>query len=407
MAAAVKAAQCATCGADFPSRTKLFRHLNESGHGATGKDASADTSHAGGDASYDHADGTGGRNCNSNEPQLLAKGNEAYCEYYRRQRICNTNEEWSDAYDRLRRPLPISYRIHESSPLSVFAAELLALVGKRSGDEQSIFRKWSFGTEDDASIPMLRMTVTNRFHRRSKNRDDVSSILHALQELGAVHRQELVSAIPPLVLWAASNRKECHNDAPIIADMCAAPGSKSLQLLDLLCMHSGSKQIPSGLLVANDSDRHRIVTLCQRTRHVPRAPLLAINTDARYFPGIRRKCHLNKDGKEEGAFNIREKAGYKQKYDAVLCDVPCSGDGTTRNNNQVWKDWSTGHAMSLHKLQRKILQRGMELLRPGGILVYSTCSLNPLENEAVVASVIGDVGGVASMELVPLPGLAG
>jgi len=119
--------------------------------------------------------------------------------------------------------------------------------------------------------------------------------------------------------------------------------------------------------------------------------MLAINMDARYFPGMRRS-HI-----------IKQKAGYKQKYDKVLCDAPCSGDGTTRKSKPVWNTWSMGHAMSLHRLQRRILRRGLELLRPGGIIVYSTCSLNPLEDEAVVASVIENVGGTEAVEIVPLP----
>ena len=219
-----------------------------------------------------------------------------------------------------------------------------------------------------------------------------------------------------MVLWTASadystkkgddkNEETCTSNN-IIADMCAAPGSKSLQLLDLLYTSSATNNkhnsssndtttaatiLPSGLLVVNDSDRNRIITLCQRSRHVPRGPMLAINMDARYFPGIRRS-HI-----------IKHKEGYKQKYDKVLCDVPCSGDGTTRKNKQVWNTWSMGHAMSLHRLQRRILRRGLELLRPRGTLVYSTCSLNPLEDEAVVASVINDVGGIDAVEIVPLP----
>jgi 16S rRNA C967 or C1407 C5-methylase (RsmB/RsmF family) len=120
-------------------------------------------------------------------------------------------------------------------------------------------------------------------------------------------------------------------------------------------------------------------------------PMLAINMDARYFSGIRRS-HI-----------IKHKEGYKQKYDKVLCDVPCSGDGTTRKNKQIWNTWSMGHAMSLHRLQRRILRRGLEFLRPRGTLVYSTCSLNPLEDEAVVVSVINDVGGIDAVEILPLP----
>lgn len=54
-------------------------------------------------------------------------------------------------------------------------------------------------------------------------------------------------------------------------------------------------------------------------------------------------------------------------------------------------------------MQRKIFHRSLELLKPGGVVVYSTCSLNPIEDEAVVASVIEDVGGVSAMQIVPLP----
>lgn len=120
---------------------------------------------------------------------------------------------------------------------------------------------------------------------------------------------------------------------------------------------------------------------------------------------MRRRVRCSKDGCTNGGASGGggEKSGYKQKYDMVLCDAPCSGDGTARKSGQAWSAWSISHAMSLHRLQRRILRRGMELLRPGGVLVYSTCSLNPLEDEAVVASVIGDVGGPSAMEIAPLP----
>eukprot|EP00913_Durusdinium_trenchii_P020087 g18876.t1 len=72
----------------------------------------------------------------------------------------------------------------------------------------------------------------------------------------------------------------------------------------------------------------------------------------------------------------------------ILVDVPCSGDGTARKNSQVWRSWSRRDALGLQRLQRQILLRALYLLPPGGVLVYSTCSLNPLENEAVVLSAL-------------------
>jgi len=373
-----KVMDCATCGQSFSSRNQLFKHLKELGHGVQTVDGNNNSA----------AD-------NADKASITERGNEAYYKYYLQQKVINTedtdaaNEQlWKDVYDNLRSPLPITYRIQESSWVGGdFSANLLSLVAK---DE---LQNWSMGGEDGA--PKIRITMTkechhfNRSRNENSNRDNkLSSILHALQELGATYRQELVSAIPPLVLWSCgSNEKDERKE--FIVDLCAAPGSKSLQLLDLL--HSMNEKggdandIPNGLLVVNDSDRHRIITLCQRSRRVPRGPMLAINMDARYFPGIRRK------------------SGYKQKYDKVLADVPCSGDGTSRKNKNVWNEWSIPQAMSLHKLQRKILRRGLELLRPGGLIVYSTCSLNPLENEAVVSSVIDDVGGTDKVKIVPLP----
>uniref|UniRef100_A0A183B2I6 SAM_MT_RSMB_NOP domain-containing protein n=1 Tax=Echinostoma caproni TaxID=27848 RepID=A0A183B2I6_9TREM len=88
-------------------------------------------------------------------------------------------------------------------------------------------------------------------------------------------------------------------------------------------------------------------------------------------------------------------------FDRVLADVPCSGDGTLRKNPDIWLRWNPNLGLSEHALQSRILRRGLELLRdPIGNdkkncarLVYSTCSFNPLENEAVVASLLNACQG--------------
>ena len=73
----------------------------------------------------------------------------------------------------------------------------------------------------------------------------------------------------------------------------------------------------------------------------------------------------------------------------MLCDVPCSGDGTLRKNPDIWDSWQPRASASMFPLQLAILTRGLQLLRPGGYLVYSTCSLSPIENEAVLAAALG------------------
>lgn len=74
------------------------------------------------------------------------------------------------------------------------------------------------------------------------------------------------------------------------------------------------------------------------------------------------------------------------------------GDGTIRKNPTVWKDWSPGSGNSRHFIQFNIAERGLELLKVGGLMAYSSCAINPVENEAVVARLIRQSEG--ALELV-------
>ncbi|KAJ6145605.1 hypothetical protein N7470_009500 [Penicillium chermesinum] len=97
------------------------------------------------------------------------------------------------------------------------------------------------------------------------------------------------------------------------------------------------------------------------------------------------------------------------KFDRILADVPCSGDGTARKNYNVWKDWNPSNALGLHLTQARILVRALQMLKVGGRVVYSTCSMNPVENESVIASAIQRCGGAQNVKIVDcsqeLPGL--
>jgi tRNA (cytosine34-C5)-methyltransferase len=86
------------------------------------------------------------------------------------------------------------------------------------------------------------------------------------------------------------------------------------------------------------------------------------------------------------------------EFDRVLCDVPCSGDGTIRKNLDLWRTWHPHNALALHPVQYRILRRGLEMLAVGGRLVYSTCSMNPVENEAILCRMLNETK--SSVELV-------
>jgi hypothetical protein len=75
----------------------------------------------------------------------------------------------------------------------------------------------------------------------------------------------------------------------------------------------------------------------------------------------------------------------------IRCDVPCTGDGTLRKKHVNTPDWSVHSAAELHTTQLRLLREGLRLLKPGGLLVYSTCSFNPIENEAVVAAALREL----------------
>eukprot|EP00117_Sycon_ciliatum_P008936 scpid54740/ scgid11435/ tRNA (cytosine(34)-C(5))-methyltransferase; NOL1/NOP2/Sun domain family member 2 len=178
--------------------------------------------------------------------------------------------------------------------------------------------------------------------------------------------------IPPLLLDVKPN----HN----VLDMCAAPGSKTAQIIEM--MHSRDGSVPSGLLVANDKDNKRCYMLVHQTKRLNSPSLVVLNEDASCIPNL--------------CFDDQRKVPIQ--FDRILCDVPCSGDGTFRKNLEVWRTWSATNANGLHRLQARILRRGLEMLAVGGRLVYSTCSLNPVEDEAVVASLLDQCQG--SVELV-------
>ena len=160
--------------------------------------------------------------------------------------------------------------------------------------------------------------------------------------------------LPPLLLRVQPGHA--------VLDLCAAPGSKTVLLVHLLRGGNGGGGGGGGCVVANDADASRCRKM--RLRLAPLRSAAAVLTchPAQAFPG---GC---------------------EAYDRVLCDVPCSGDGTMRKNPTVWGKWRPAASRNMHALQLSILRRGLELLRVGGLLLYSTCSFSPVEDEAVGAA---------------------
>lgn len=169
---------------------------------------------------------------------------------------------------------------------------------------------------------------------------------HWAYHAGLYHLQEVVSMLPALLLDPQPGER--------ILDLCAAPGSKTVQLA--LAMQN------RGTLIANDKNYVRTKAL---RYHLERLGIVNVATTT---------C--------DGA-NYPNAAGL---FDKILVDAPCSGEGTSRKQSQKWLDNLQVH--NIHRLQQRLLQRAVTLCKPGGLLVYSTCTYAPEENEQVVNNIL-------------------
>lgn len=148
------------------------------------------------------------------------------------------------------------------------------------------------------------------------------------------------------------------NPGETILDMCAAPGGKSLILAKGLA--------GEGVLILNDRSSERRARLRNVVEtHLP-PPLAA---------PIKITSH---DGRKWGLYQ-------QEVYDAILVDAPCSSERHLLQNIKLLKKWSPSRGKRLATEQFAFLAAALEAVKVGGYLLYSTCSINPLENEEVVA----------------------
>ena len=163
--------------------------------------------------------------------------------------------------------------------------------------------------------------------------------------LGYYYVQEAASMIPPIVL----DPKEDE----VILDMCAAPGSKTTQI--------GQYMKNKGLLIANDLTGNRMKPLGINIQKIGLTNVIITKMYGQWF------------GKKEFQF------------DRILVDAPCSGTGTIRKTLKTLTIWNPNMIERLASTQKKLIVSGFEALKEGGTMVYSTCSTEPLENEAIVS----------------------
>ena len=154
-----------------------------------------------------------------------------------------------------------------------------------------------------------------------------------------------------------------------VLDLCAAPGGKATAL--------GAALNGEGVLVANDISNSRAKALLKNIELFGISNAMVTNEIpgnlAKYFCGF---------------------------FDKILVDAPCSGEGMFRKDPDVIKTWNEERPLFFAKLQRDILKNAVTMLRPGGMLLYSTCTFAPVENEGSISWILEEE---PDMELLPIP----
>ena len=180
-----------------------------------------------------------------------------------------------------------------------------------------------------------------------KNKYELGKSIYHM--LGCFYLQE-PSAMLPAYLLNASNDD-------LVLDMCAAPGGKTVQTSFLL----NNK----GLIIANDLSRSRASIIVENVERLGLGNVIITNNDLSL---------------------IYQK--YLNKFDKIILDAPCSGSGMFRKEEKMEDDWSYGKVLKFAETQKQLISIAYDMLKPGGLLMYSTCSFSKEEDEDVISHLL-------------------
>lgn len=249
-------------------------------------------------------------------------------------------------------PLPAAFRVN---PLKIDPAEAAARWRQQYGWELQAVPFCPAGWQLAEPSELLSRTVEH--------------------QMGLYYIQDAASMLPVELFDFKAG------DAPLVLDMAASPGGKTTHLIGRL----GDR----GLVVANDSNTQRL-------------PALQANL-GRW--GATGAAVTNHPGERFGAW-------LPEAFDAVLLDAPCSGEALRTGEKRKSRLISSHERTTLQQRQIKLLESAAQALRPGGQLVYATCSLAPEEDEAVLDALLRRYPGQLALEAAPArlalsaPGLA-
>jgi 16S rRNA (cytosine967-C5)-methyltransferase len=175
---------------------------------------------------------------------------------------------------------------------------------------------------------------------------------------GAISIQDEASQTVPLLLDVQASDR--------VLDLCAAPGGKTPPLVRA----AGAK----GLIIGTDRHAHRLRAMREQFKRLGLAQVRLVELDAAH----------------DLPFGVL--------FNRILVDAPCSGTGTLARHPEIRWRLQPGQLKEFHALQVSLLKSALNQLAPGGRLVYSTCSMEPEENEQVVDEALRGVGGLKRNE---------
>jgi len=177
--------------------------------------------------------------------------------------------------------------------------------------------------------------------------------------MGLFYIQEASSMLPAVVLLD-------NKPASMVLDMAAAPGSKTTQLAALM--------ENKGTILANELSASRVKVLHANIQRC----------------GVLNSCLSHIDGTAMDKY-------LTGTFDAILLDAPCGGEGTCRKDPKALDNWSVTAMETISAVQKQLIQSAWKMLKPGGRLVYSTCTLSQAENQQVISSLVDEVGAEMSV----------
>ena len=219
--------------------------------------------------------------------------------------------------------------------------------------------------EEFKNLSHLELTPVDWTEKGFYYEDTERPARHPFYYAGLYYLQEPSAMAPAAVLPVEPGDK--------VLDVCAAPGGKSTEL--------AAKLQGKGMLVSNDISYSRARALLKNLELAGAENISVLSEE----PG-------------------KLAAVWPEFFDKILVDAPCSGEGMFRREEDMVKDWVSRGPSYYSSIQREILEQAVAMLKPGGMMLYSTCTFDKREDEEQVLALLETY---PEMEVVPLPRFAG